>query len=97
MNTTPKIEARAGLDVFHDTAYGKLALSKFGQVPENFFIYCCGWLGDITTDGCVMEVIGCEFRVSLRGANKGKYSIAVPGTKRTIYLTSAEVKACPKG
>jgi hypothetical protein len=40
-----------------------------------------------------MEVIGAEFRVAQRGRYKGKYSILVPGTKRTVYLTSAEVDA----
>jgi len=93
MNTTQKIEARDGLAVFHDTSYGKLALSRFKDIPENFFVYCCGWLGDMRTDACVMEVTGAEFRVAQRGQHKGKYSILVPGSQRTIYLTRAEVDA----
>ena len=91
MNTTPKIEARSGLELFAETSYGKLALSKFDNVPENFFIYSCGWLGDISSKGCVMEVTGCEFRVAKSGPHKGKYSIAVKGTERKVYLTSDEV------
>lgn len=94
MGTDQKIKARPELELFHETPYGKLALSRFGQVPEGFYIYCCGWLGDVQTEHCVMEVIGCQFRPAKRGAYKGMYSIAVPGTKRTVYLTTAEVKAC---
>lgn len=92
MNTTPKIEARLGLEMFTETGFGKLALSKFDSVPENFFIYCCGWLGDIRSKGCLMEVIGCEFRVAKSGPHKGKYSIAIKGTERKVYLTSDEVE-----
>lgn len=93
MTTDQKIQPREDLTLFHETGYGKLALSKFDNVPENFFIYCCGWLGDIRSKGCVMEVTGCEFRVAKSGPHKGKYSVAVKGTERKIYLTSAEVRA----
>lgn len=92
MITDQKTQPREDLLLFHETDYGKLALSKFGAIPENFFIYCCSWLGDIQTEGCVMEVTGCEFRAAKAGRHKGKYSIAVKGTERKVYLTSAEVR-----
>lgn len=79
--------------MFHDCSYGKLALTKFGAIPPGFFIYCCGWKGDITTPHCVMEVTGGEFRIAKSGKYKGMYSILVRGTDRTVYLTSAEVDA----
>lgn len=93
MNTTQKIEARPGLEIFAGTGYGQLALKKIGEVPEGFYIYCCGWLGDVRSDACVMEVVGCQFRVAKRGKYKGMYSIMVPGTAKKVYLTSAEVDA----
>lgn len=82
-----------GHDVFAEQSFGKVALQKMAPVPENFRLYCAGWLGDKPESWDVMEVTGAEFRIAKRGPNKGKLSILVPGTKRTVYVTRAEMKA----
>ena len=80
-------------DVFADQPYGKVALQKLAPVPENFRLYSACWLGKEPKDFTVMEVTGAEFRVAKTGPNKGKLSVLVAGTKRTTYVTSAEMKA----
>lgn len=80
-------------DVFAEQSYGKAALHKLAPVPENFRLYCAGWLGKKPEDWTVMEVTGAEFRVAKSGPNKGKLSVMVPGTKRTVHVTKAEMKA----
>lgn len=80
-------------DVFAEQSYGKAALQKMAPVPEGFRLYSAGWLGDKPADWTVMEVTGAQFRVAKSGPNKGKLSIMVPGTKRTVYVTETEMKA----
>ena len=80
-------------DVFAEQPYGKAALQKLAPVQENFRLYFAGWLGDDTRDMSVMEVRGAEFRAAKSGRNKGKLSIMVPGTKRTVYVTKSEMTA----
>lgn len=71
--------------------------AKLGKLPENFRIYCAGWLGDISSNACVMKLEGAEFRTAKSGPRKGQLVIEVPGTKREAYLSSDEVKqACKK-
>lgn len=96
MNTDQKIKARPELELFGETGYGQLALSKFGEVPPGFYIFRCGWLGKPQDEHDVMQVTGCHFRPAKRGPYKGMYSVAVPGTYRSVYLTSDEVKAAKK-
>lgn len=79
-------------DIFAKQPYGKVALEKLAPVPENFRLYRAGWLGDKPEEFTVMEVIGAQFRAAKSGPNKGKLSIMVPGTKRTAYVTEAEMK-----
>lgn len=82
-------------DIFGRQPYGKAALKKMGSVPANFRIYRAGWVGDLkTTD--TMEVIGAEFREAKSGPNKGKLSILVPGTRRTVYVNKSEFAAAQK-
>lgn len=80
-------------DLFAEQRYGKIALQKMAPVPENFRLYSAGWLGEKPKDWSVMEVTGAQFRVAKSGPNKGKLSIVVPGTKRTVYVTSTEMNA----
>jgi hypothetical protein len=96
MNTTQEVKARPELELFHSTSYGKLALTRFGKVPEGFYIFCCGWLGKPNDKNDVMRVTGAVFRVAKRGPYKGMYSILVPGTEQSVYLTDAEVRAAKK-
>lgn len=76
-------------DHFAETVFGKLALIKMGEVPENFRLYEAGWIDDERT---LMFVKGCEFRYAKSGINKGKLSIAVEGTERKVYVTSEEME-----
>lgn len=72
--------------------YGKVALQKLAPVAPGFFIYCAGWLGDFNTTD-TMEVTGAVFREAKSGPRKGKCCILVPGSKRTAYVTVAEMAA----
>jgi len=73
--------------VFEETSFGKAALAKMREVPENFRIYCAGV---DSFDSGIFKVAGAEFRVAKAGPNKGKLSIMVPGTKRIVYVTREE-------
>ncbi len=73
--------------------YGKAALKKLAPLPENFRLYSAGWLGKKPEEWSVMEVTGAQFRVAKSGPNKGKLSMIIPGTKRTVFVTSDEMKA----
>lgn len=83
------------IDLFAETRYGQVALKKLAPVPENFRLYSAGWLGDKPKDWDVMEVKGAEFRVAKRGPPKGTLSIEIKGSKRTTYVTKAEMQAIP--
>ncbi len=79
-------------DLFADMPYGKEALAKIKPTDPNFRLYSAGWLGDFhTTD--TMKVKGAVFRAAKSGPNKGKLCIEVPGTRRTAYVTVAEMDA----
>lgn len=80
---------------FAEETYGKIALEKIGNKDPNFRLYEVGWLetGSRPETWDVMECKGALFRVSTRGARKGQLCIMVPGSKRTAYVTRAEMKA----
>jgi len=80
-------------DLFGQQPYGRAALKKIGTVPENFRLYCAGWIGTPLEKADTMKVEGAEFRVAKKGINVGKLSIMVPGTKRTVYVSRAEIIA----
>lgn len=80
--------------LFEQHAYGIAAIKKMGNVSENFRLYQCGWLGGPTpNEWHGMECIGAEFRVAQSGVNKGKLSIMVPNTRRTVYVSREEIDA----
>ncbi|MBY6032149.1 hypothetical protein KUV59_03140 [Marinobacter daepoensis] len=79
-------------DVFAQSAFGRLALSKMKPVPENFRLFEAGWLGDRPKDWEVMEVKGAEFRAAKSGPRKGKLAIKIKDTTRTVYLTKKEIQ-----
>lgn len=79
-------------DIFADQSYGKLALQKFAPVDPNFRLYIAGWMGK-ANERRVMKVTGAVFREAQRGPRKGQLSIMVPGTTRSVYVTSAEMAA----
>lgn len=72
-------------DIFKDTWYGKKALERFGEVPENFMLYEAGWM-EHKPPFVTMQVKGGVFREAKRGANKGKLCILVPGSTQVAYV-----------
>ena len=82
-------------DPFADTEFGKVALAKLEPCKPNFRLYCAGWLetGGPPETWEVMEVTGAEFREAKRGPNKGKLSILVPHTQRTVHVHVSEMRA----
>lgn len=80
------------MNEMNDTSYGKAALKKMGEVPENFFIYQAGWLEDNPKDFDTMEVKGAVFRAALRGKNKGKICVMVKGTEKTVFIQSKDME-----
>lgn len=69
------------IDYFADTEFGKAALKKMQPVPENFRL-CMAEAVDVG----VMRVTGAQFRKAQRGPHKGKFSVIVPGTQKTVYV-----------
>lgn len=80
---------------FAKEIYGQVALQKIAPTDPNFILYEVGWLetGAHPSTWDVMEVKGAIFREATRGPRKGKLCIVVPGSKRTAYVTRAEMKA----
>ena len=81
------------IDIFADLSFGKIALSKMTPVPPNFRLYYARWLDEKPEDRKIMQVKGAEYRAAKSGQNKGKLSIRVPGTTRSVYVTADEMRA----
>lgn len=80
-------------DCFAEQPYGQLALQKMAPTPADFRLYCAEWLGDKQNGRQVLKMTGGEFRRAKSGKNKGKLSILVKGTDKTVFLTSEEIQA----
>ena len=78
--------------IFETTKFGQAALQKLNHVTNSFRLFDAGWLETKPEDFNIMKVTGAEFRVAKFGKNKGKMTIIVPGTKRTVYVTKAEIQ-----
>ena len=78
--------------LFEKQPFGQLALQKLGDVPENFRLYHAAWVDDNPQASGTMRVTGAEFRVAKSGPEKGVLSVMVPNTKRTVYVTAAEMR-----
>ena len=72
--------------LFEKQPFGKLAIKKLGDVPENFRLYHAEWIGSN------MRITGAEFRHAKRGHEKGMLSVKVPNTKHTVYVSATEIK-----
>ncbi|GJA77777.1 hypothetical protein [Aeromonas caviae] len=81
-------------DMTHDTfatfPFGKAALEKMAPTPANFRLYKAENMGP---GSGVMKVKGAEFRIAERGPNKGKLSVLLPGTVKTVLVTLDEIRA----
>lgn len=80
-------------DIIGATDFGKAAMRKVGDVPENFRFYEAGWIGDGKSKSNIMEVKGAEFRVAKSGPNKGKLCVKIPDSERKVFVTKEEIKA----
>lgn len=81
-------------DLFASTTFGKIALEKIKPQNPNFRLFCAGWLEDGPPETWeTMKVSGAEFREAKTGPNKGKLSVMLPGTKRTVYIHKMELQA----
>jgi len=80
--------------LFEQYPYGQAALKKIGEVPDNFRLFDAGWLEDKPEDFDTMKIVGAEFRAAKTGPNKGKLTVMVPGSKRTVYVNKSEIQAC---
>lgn len=70
------------------TGFGKAALKKLGEVPENFRLYYAGWVGEFPN--CHgMQVTGAEFQ---RMKRKTTHGTKIKGTERSVYVSKAEIK-----
>lgn len=78
---------------FEVTGFGQAALQKLGHLPDDFRLYEAGWVEEKPEDFDTMKVTGAEFRVAKTGKNKGKMTVLVPGTKRTVCVTRDEISA----
>lgn len=76
------------VDFFADTNYGKIALRKLGDLPENFRLYAAHVVGSHED---TIKVTGAEFREAKSGPNKGKLSVLIKGTEKTTYVSSVEM------
>lgn len=84
-------------DIFAEQTIRKnAALSKLAPRVEELSPLLAGWLGKRPEDWKEMEVKGAEFRIAKSGPNKGKLSILVPGTRRTVRVTKAEMQAAAR-
>ena len=79
-----------GVGIFGQQSFGKAAMVKIGDVSENFRLFEAGWVGHPRKSD-TMKVTGAEFRIAKAGKNKGKLSIKVPDTTRTVYVNRAEM------
>ncbi len=83
--------------IFESTDYGKAALLKFGDCPDNFRIFEAGMIDDNSkVDNGIMFVKGACFRVAKSGPNKGKLSILIPNTTLKTFVTREEILAQSK-
>lgn len=79
-------------DMFAQYGFGKAALAKIKPEDPDFRLYAAGWIGK-AGERNVMQVTGAVFRRVTRGANKGKLSILVRGTEKTVQVLPSEMKA----
>ncbi len=74
-------------DIFAEHPAGKVALAKMAPVSADFRLFECG----IADSAGTIMYSGAEFRRALKGPNKGKLSIIVPGTTKTVYVARSEI------
>lgn len=80
-------------DIIGAMSFGRAAMRKVGNVPENFRFYEAGWIDDKKSKSRIMEVKGAEFRVAKSGPNKGELCVKVEDSERKVFVTEEEIKS----
>ena len=80
-------------DMMRDYPPSLAATRKLGSIADGFSFYKFEWLGDRPEESTVMKCSGAVFREAKTGPRKGQRCIKVPGTERTAFVTSDEIKA----
>lgn len=79
-------------DLFAETAFGRAALAKMGDVPADFRLCSAGWLGD-PSEFTEMRVTGARFRALKSGPRAGQLLVPIKGTRRSVVVTKSEIDA----
>lgn len=79
-------------DAFGGTAIERAMINKIGKMPDNFRVYCAGWIGKTPADWKTMSVAGALFEPITRGKRKGRMLKMIVGTKRSVTVTREEIK-----
>jgi len=85
--------ADMNVDIFSQEPVGKAALKKLGDVPESFRLFAVEGVGNMPDNMIGAQVTGAEFRAAMSGPNKGKMTVEVKGTRRSVFVSTEEVKA----
>lgn len=80
-------------DIFANCTYGQIALKELAPVSDNFRLYYAGWLEENPKDWKTMKVTGADFRVAKIGRDKGKLSVMIKGSKRSVFVSKAAILA----
>lgn len=80
-------------DAFGGSAIERAMINKIGKMPDNFRVFCAGWIGKTPADWKTMSITGGLFEPISRGKNKGRMLKQVSGTKRTVVVTREEIQA----
>jgi hypothetical protein len=79
-------------DLFAEHPFGKVALHLLAPVHADFRLCEAERLqNDCNIKSGIMRVTGHQFRKSLAGPTKGQLTVIVPGTKRTVYVTTHDI------
>jgi hypothetical protein len=88
------MSAKLAFEMMKDYPPSIAATKKVSNgLPAGFVWYAFEWLGDNPKDWEIMKVTGSETRISKSGKNKGEPIIVRGATKKTVYLTRAEITA----
>ena len=79
--------------IYENYVFGKLALEQMGPVSENFRLYEAGMSPQSPAEWTDMVVTGAEFSRATTGGNKGKLTILIPGTERTVRVSRKDIQA----
>jgi len=77
-------------DIFKDLPFGKVAINKMGNVPDNFKLFNAELIEDCPGN---IKVTGAEFREAKTGPRKGQLVIEIHNTRKSVIVTKEETEA----